>query len=99
MNPSKPFDISNQELLKDPEYAALYLEECLADGNIDLFKAALKDVANARLGGITNLSKETCLGRESLYKSLSKSGNPKLETLNKILHALGLRIAVIPKNI
>lgn len=41
-------------------------------------------------GGITKLSKETNLGRNSLYKTLSKKGNPKLKTLLKILDAVGL---------
>lgn len=48
---SKPFKETSKELLKDPECAALYLEECLADGDIELFKLALKNVADARMGG------------------------------------------------
>ncbi len=75
---SRPFKELSNELLKDPECAALYLEECLADGDMELFKLALKNVADARLGGISVLAEKTSLGRESLYKSLSKTGNPKL---------------------
>ncbi len=48
---SRPFDFSiRDELLKDPEHAALYLEECLIDGDMELFQAALKDVAKAQGG-------------------------------------------------
>lgn len=32
----------SDELLKDPVCAALYLEECLAGGDLELFKIALK---------------------------------------------------------
>jgi probable addiction module antidote protein len=83
-----------KEQLQDKQLAAMYLEECLADGNIDLFKKALKDVADAQLGGITALSRDVDLNRQSLYRSLSEDGNPRLNTLVKILDALGLRIAV-----
>ena len=42
-------------MLKDPELAALSLEACLKDGDMKLFTAALKDVAEA-CGGLTYLS-------------------------------------------
>ena len=93
---SRPFKDTSRELLKDPECAALYLEECLADGDIELFKLALKNVSDARMGGMSALADKTSLGRESLYKSLSKAGNPKLETLTKILSATGLRLSISP---
>ena len=95
--PSRPFSVTRNDLLKDSEYAAMYLEECLADGDIELFKLALKNVTDARLGGMTALARETNLGRESLYKSLSKTGNPRLETLTKVLSASGLRLSIVPE--
>ena len=93
-NASRSFKATSNELLQDPEYAAMYLEECLADGDIELFKLALKNVADARLGGMTALAKKTKLGRESLYKTLSKEGNPKLDTLKKVIDATGLRLSI-----
>jgi probable addiction module antidote protein len=93
---SRPYKETSNKLLSDPEVAAMYLEECLADGNMELFKVALKNVADARLGGMTMLAEETNLGRESLYKSLAKKGNPKLETLTRILSAMGLRFSIAP---
>jgi DNA-binding phage protein len=47
-----PFNESRQAMLKDPELAAIYLEESLQDGNMEEFKQALKHVAEARLGGM-----------------------------------------------
>ncbi len=94
---SRSFDKTSKELLKNPEVAAMYLEEILADGDMEMFTAALKDVADARVGSMTALSRETHLNREQLYKTLSKKGNPRLETLTKVLHAVGLRISVTPE--
>ncbi len=93
---SRPFHTTSKEMLKDPEVAAQYLEEILADRNMELFTAALKDVADARLGGMTALAKKTELSREQLYRTLSKNGNPRLTTLSEVLHSVGLRVAVAP---
>ncbi|MDH5564791.1 MAG: putative addiction module antidote protein [Nitrospirota bacterium] len=90
------FDFSTRdELLKDPVNAAIYLEECLVDGNMKLFQEALKDVAKAQ-GGMTALANETNLAREALYRSLSKNGKPQMETIAKVLSAMGLRISIVP---
>lgn len=94
--PTRPFHTTSQELLKDPKIAAEYLEDILADRNMELFTAALKDVADARLGGVSALSKKTDLNRQQLYKTLSKNGNPRLHTLSEVLHAVGLRVSVTP---
>ena len=91
---SQPFEFKNLEVLKDPKQAALYLEEILADGDLDLFKEALKDIAAARVGNMTMLAKKTHLAREALYTSLSRKGNPRLDTLTKVLDAAGLRLTV-----
>ena len=95
MKPSVSFDETRRKILKDPKVAALYLEECLKDGNMELFTAALKYVAEAR-GGVARLSKKTHLNREALYRTLSANGNPRLDTLAKVLKAMGLRIGVVP---
>ena len=56
MNASQSFNESRNEIFKDPELAAMYLEECLTDGNIELFKLALKHVTDAQLGGMSNVT-------------------------------------------
>ena len=91
---SRPLAEMTNDFLKDPEAAALYLEEVLAEGDVDLFKLAIRNVAEARLGGMTELAEATDLGRESLYKSLSEKGNPRLNTLTKVLKATGLRLSI-----
>ena len=81
------------ESLRNPEEAAQYLNACLEDEDARVFLLALRDVADAR-GGIRSLSREAHLNRESLYRMLSKSGNPSLDSLAAVLSACGLRLAV-----
>ena len=82
------------ERLKDPQEAAAYLDAALEDGDTEVFLLALRDVAEARLGGMTTLAQQTGLNREALYRTLSEKGNPELASLDKLLHAVGLRLAV-----
>jgi probable addiction module antidote protein len=79
--------------LEDPHYAAEYLALALAEKDSAAFLIALKDVVEAG-GGVGNLAGRVGLKRPSLYKILSKNGNPTLETLQEILEPLGLRISV-----
>ena len=81
------------ESLKNPENAAHYLDACLEDKDTRVFLLALRDVADA-CGGITTLSRNAHLNRESLYRMLSKSGNPSFESLAAVLSACGLRLAI-----
>jgi len=93
MSTSKPFKTRQLEALQDSEQAALYLEEALAASDMAAFKLALRNVADAH-GGMSKLADHTNLNRENLYRALSRKGNPNLNTLNKVLHAMGLRISV-----
>ena len=95
MKPSRSYNETRKKTLKDPKVAAVYLEECLQEGDMELFTAALRHVADAR-GGVALLSKATRLNREALYRTLSEGGNPRLDTLAKVLAAMGLRIGVAP---
>lgn len=95
MRASAPFSETLHKMLQNPEFAAMYLEEALAE-DIETFKDALKDVADAYPGGMTGLSRTTHLNREALYRALSRGGNPNLNTLNKVLNAFGLRVSVTP---
>lgn len=79
--------------LTDTEYAAEYLESTLASGDASAFLIALKDVVDAH-GGIGSLAREIRITRPSLYKILSRGGNPTLETLQQILHPLGMRVSI-----
>lgn len=91
---SRKYRHSLMEDLKDPEEAAAYLEVALTEEDDAGFLMALRNVAEAH--GIADISDRTGLGRQSLYKTLSADGNPKLSTIKVLLDALGLRIHVTP---
>ena len=78
--------------LESREDIAAYLEAVLEDGDPALITAALGDVARSK--GMTQISRDTGLGRESLYKALSIEGNPEFATILKVFQALGLRLQV-----
>lgn len=81
------------ESLKDPEQAAAYLNACLEDGDRGVFLLALRDVADAH-GGIGAISKDAHLNRESLYRMMSRAGNPSFESLTAVLAVCGLRLGI-----
>jgi probable addiction module antidote protein len=78
------------EHLKTKDDMAAYLEAALEENDPALIAAALGDIARAK--GMTNIAKETGLGRESLYKALSPEGNPEFSTVLKVVSALGLKL-------
>ncbi len=80
------------EYLETEEDIAAYLNTALEDGDPALLQAALGDVAKAR--GMTAIAREAGVGRESLYKSLSETGNPSWQTVTKVLAALGLKVEI-----
>ena len=79
--------------LRDPKYAAEYLGQLLAEKDSAAFLIALKDVVEAG-GGVSALAGRVGIKRPSLYKILSKEGNPTLATLQEILKPLGLRVSI-----
>ncbi|MCG1042497.1 putative addiction module antidote protein [Mycetohabitans sp. B8] len=87
------FDVS--EHLDSEEMIAAYLNAAIAEGDPDLLTAAISDIAKAR--GIAKVAETAGLGRESIYKTLSPGSKPRYETIVKLLHALGLRLAVEPE--
>ena len=80
------------DYLKTEKNVADYLEAVFEDGDPALIAHALGVVARAK--GMAKIAKKTGLGRESLYKALSKGGNPKIQTVVKVLDALGLKLKV-----
>lgn len=80
------------EHLKTEEDMAAYLEAALEDGDVALVVAALGDIARAK--GMSQIAREAGLGRESLYKALSPTGNPEFATILKVTRALGLQFRV-----
>jgi probable addiction module antidote protein len=74
---------------------AAYIEAILEDGDARAVPVALRTIVDA-VGGMTALADKTGLSRETLYRTLSERGNPRLDTLAVILAAFGLRLTVQP---
>ncbi|NRR29624.1 putative addiction module antidote protein [Oxalobacteraceae bacterium] len=82
------------DYLQSTEDIALYLEAVIEEaGNDSTFIVkAIGNIARAR--GMTQLAKETGLGRESLYKTLSGETKPSFDTILKIMKTFGLQLSV-----
>jgi probable addiction module antidote protein len=86
------------EFLQTPEEMAAYLEACIeqSEGDAAFIAKALGDIARAK--GMTQIARETGLSRESLYKALSGDRSPSLETILKVVAALGLKFSASVKH-
>ena len=67
------------EALKDPYEAAAYLNAAIEEGDREVFLLALRNMAEAN-GGMGAVAAKANLSRESLYRMLSKRGNPEVKT-------------------
>ena len=83
------------DYLNTPEDVAGYLNAVLEEGDEKQLMRALGDAVRA-IKGMSAVSKETGLSRESLYRALSENGNPKVSSLFAVLHSVGLEFAVRP---
>lgn len=81
------------EVLKTSEDIIEYLNAVLEESDdIAVFQAALGDVARAQ--GMTEIARQAGVGRESLYKALRQDSQPSLQTVSKVVSALGGRFAI-----
>ena len=88
---SVPFKTS--DYLKTRKDIVAYLNAALEDGEPAVLLEALRNVAQAK-GGIGALAKAAGVSRESLYRTLSRRGNPKIDTVMALLRAMGLKLSI-----
>ena len=88
---TKPFDIA--EHLETDEDIRQFLQEIVATGDGSDFIHALNIAARAK--GMSEVAKQAGVSRASLYKSLSPEGNPRFETISKVVNAFGCHLAVV----
>lgn len=88
---TRPFDAA--KYLDDDESQRHLLNDAMESGDARYIAHALGTIARAK-GGLTHLERLTGIKRQTLNKSLGKSGNPTLETLLPVLKALGLRLRI-----
>lgn len=85
-----PFDVADH--IETAEDAVHYLDAVLLDGDANEIAEALGVVARSQ--GMAAIADESGLSRETLYRTLSDTGNPRLATLIGVLRAMGLRLSV-----
>ena len=86
------------EHLKSDEDIAAYLDACFEEAGDDAAFIAHALGVVARAKGMTQLAKQTGLGRESLYKALSDGAKPRYDTVLKVMRALGVKLHAEPIN-
>lgn len=91
---TRPFDAA--DYLDTAADQADLLSDAVESGNPRYIAYALGAVARAR-GGIAKLARDAGLSRQALHKALSEDGNPTLDTVLKVLRALGLHMRIEEK--
>ena len=86
----KRFDVV--DFLDSDEAPVEYLNVALEENDPEYFAKALGNVARAK--GMSSVSEATGLGRQSLYRALSGDGNPRIDTLFRVLDALEVKLAI-----
>jgi probable addiction module antidote protein len=91
---SKTYPYDSAEYLTSGAAIHAYMEEALETDDAAFIAKALGTIARAR--GMSHIAKKAGLSRESLYKALSKEGNPEFDTVIRVMQALGLRFSITP---
>jgi probable addiction module antidote protein len=82
------FDMA-QHLQTDADVAE-YLSQVLQDNEPGELAAALGHIARAR--GMTEIAKASGIKREALYKALRADAKPRLDTIQRVCQALGVKL-------
>ena len=80
--------------LKEPLEAAAYRSAAIDTKDRASLLLALRQVA--KVHGMAEVARSAEIGDKTLFKALSENGNPTLETVTKVLFAMGLRLNVEP---
>ncbi len=88
MSKTTTFDVS--QYLDSKEVMAEYLTQVLQDGDTNELLSAIGAIAKAK--GMSQIAKDTGLGRESLYKTFNENAKPRFDTVIKVLNSLGVKL-------
>ncbi len=83
---NRPIPYSPSEQLKDKNFVARALIECLQDGDA----VAFKEILGAHLDVInkSQFAAKTRIPERTLYRMVSQEGNPTLDNIARVVHAL-----------
>ncbi|MDO4875744.1 MAG: putative addiction module antidote protein [Campylobacter sp.] len=79
-----------EDYLTTDELRKEYLNQVLADGDIEEFKRALFYIAKSK--GIEKVAKKANLNRESFYKMFKENSKPRFESIFKVVNALDIKL-------
>ena len=92
----RDFNETFADELRDPEYAAAYLADCLSYNEPETFLRALREVVQAN-SNTSAVAKELQASHAGLYETLSEEGNPQLKALQEVLDVVGCQLSVTAK--
>lgn len=91
-------DVTAEYFIQHPEEIDAFLNETFADYAEDGDSAAMLSALRiiARVKGISAMAEEVGMTRQGLQKALSAKGNPRLDTINAIMRAMGYQLMPRP---
>lgn len=93
--PLKTMPYDPAKYLDTEEAVAVFLTDAFESGDDGVFQDALQVAARAR--GMTEVARTAGVGRESLYKALHGTAQPRFSTVRKVLAALGVELAIVAR--
>ncbi|HBH29802.1 MAG: putative addiction module antidote protein [Desulfofustis sp. PB-SRB1] len=78
-------------------YIKLIFEDYAKDGDTGALLSSLRVLS--RVKGVSKIAQEAGLSRMGVQKALSEDGNPKLASINAIVHAMGYRLSLEKLNV
>ena len=87
-------DVTLEYFTQHPEEVDAFLTEVFSDYARDGDSAALLSALRiiARVKGVSAMAAEIGMTRQGLQKALSANGNPRLDTINAIMRAMGYQL-------
>lgn len=88
----KTFDMA--EMLDSEQAIAEYLTVVLEENDPSALADALGTVARAR--GMAVVADAAGIAREALYKALRPGAQPRFDTIQRVMTALGVKLTAVP---
>ena len=88
INSLPEFDMA--EHIKTETDIAAYLNIVLVEGDAAELAHALGVIARAK--GMADIAQKSGITREALYKALRPNAQPRFDTVNKVMQALGVKL-------
>lgn len=94
--PYRKFTELLDDALRNPQDAADFLTQVLAEEDIGVFLISLKDIIRVH-GNLALIAQKAKISRGTLYNMFSKQANPELKTVLAVLDSLGYDLKVTPQ--